>query len=256
MKLLLFITLFLSSFIPSKAQHFQGALRFSYAKTMFDFKGPTPNNSYRLEEQFAPGLGALVHMRIDTSWELTSGLGLQFRRFRLIHETIDFPSLTKGTTYIRSRFGAVEIPVLIGYKFYPGKKIGVVISAGGILSQSRLNATAIGYDELTYEGADSLFFNIHGGGSFVRRYSVDPFVSIGINKYSEGRKHFGFSIFYQYTPVPITQISFDDEFRNSATTANFSTSFKGNLSVAGIAFTYYPYWLSFRKVESDDEEEE
>lgn len=252
LKTCLIVFLFLSS-LYVHAQRVQGGLRVNYGMTKFSNKGSNYDAlSYELEGKATPGFGVQLNFLLDSSWEISSGVGMQYRKILLTQHKLHFPDFAGGSTYIRARFSAVDVPVLIRYKIHVGRSSLIIPSIGIVGSLFRIQSTAVGYNDLRYTGSDSLYYDIKGGGSIKNKISADPFVSLAYEKERDGLKVFGVSVFYQYTPVPIPPISFHSEFYNKSSYSLSVAELKGNLSYAGVALIYYPSFLSFRKSETDD----
>jgi hypothetical protein len=240
----------------SIAQRIQGALRVDYVRTMFNHKGSDIDpSSFKFVEQFASGFGAIFHYRLDTSWALTSGFGAQYRKYKLLHEPVKFQDLSQGSLYLKTLFGAFEIPVLIRYQVPVSNKFVLSASTGIVISNFGLNRSAVGYSSLQYEGTDSLNYEIEAGGTYTKRFSLDPYLALGFEKVQGRDRIFGINFFYQYSLVNSPDITYHAKLFNSTTSQDYTASIKGNFSIAGIALTYYPSWLNFRKSSNEDEED-
>lgn len=254
---MVFTSWFLLVALSSHGQRLQGGFKVNFGKTFLnETASEYDHTSFRLEGLYSPGVALQLNYTLGDHFDLTSGLGMQYRKLRFTQEKIHFADLASGTTYIRLRFSAIELPVLLRYKINLNDRSLLVVSAGIAGSLFRIQNTAIGFNDLRYVGADSLFYDIKGGGSMKQRLSADPFVSLGYEMQKDDLKVFGVNVFYQYTTVLMPQIEFHSSFYNKSASFVSKSILNGNLAHAGLSVIYYPSFLSFRKGEEDDAYEE
>lgn len=241
----------------TQAQKLQGALKVTAGKTFLNEKNAYYDPlQFKVEGLISPGFGVQLNYRLSESFELSSGLGMQYKRLLLTQEKIPFKDIAGGSTYIRTRFSAIELPLMLRYKIPVGMRSLIIPSAGVVVNSVKVNLTAIGYDDIRYVGQDSLHYDIKGGGSMVSRFSCDPYFSLGYELQKDGYKVVGVNVFYQYALTPIPQIDFYSEFFNSSAYTLSRAVLNGNLSYAGVTLLYYPSFLTFRKIEDEDAFEE
>lgn len=207
---------------------------------------------YKLVGQYGSTFGTVFHYRFDQSWNLSTGLGGHYKRYMLVHEPVSFDKLNEGSLFLKTLFGALEVPLLLRYEKKLSARSGLSFSTGVVLNQFGLNRSAVGFTKLSYAGSDSLKYDIIAEGSYVRRLSADPYINIAYEHYGAEGRSFGISVYYQYTPVAAPTITYRSELSNSNSTKQFVTPINGNLSVVGISFLYYPTWLIVGREVPDD----
>lgn len=249
------ILLLLISNVNAVAQKFQGALRIGYAKTFYHETNESVYDkaSFSIRSLYGPAIGINLNYSISPYLDLSSGLGIQVKKFQMRHEPIDFPGLTSGNNYLTARISSSELPLILVYKIPLNSDYRLCPKVGIAATHMKLKTTILGYEEYRYEGTDSLFYDITGGGSFTGRFSAEPGIGLSVMKSIKGERIFEIGTWYQYSLIKPATMHYNSSMQNNNERRTYSAVLSPYLSYASLSFIYYPTWLMFRKAAPEDD---